>query len=348
MLINIIYFLLVFTVVALAHEAGHFFAAKKAGIRVFEFGLGFGPKLLSLKHGDTVYALNLIPILAYVKIAGTEDDLNEEPCPESQKYYTKPVLSKFAVSFFGPAMNIVLAFLILFSIFSVFGVPKDISNIVDRVSPGSPADISGLKSGDSILSIDNIVFPKIDKAIDYIHKNPGKVLLLKIDRQGKYISIRVAPLLDPKLKIGLIGFSPRPVYEKVSLFSALYYGLQQTLAMIALMFIIIGQLLTGAVSLRDLAGPVGIAQITGKYAQAGWLSLFHFVAFLNVNIGVLNLLPIPALDGGRLVFVGIEAVRKKPIDIETENKIHQWGFIFLLMLMAVVTLNDILRILRPR
>ena len=129
---------------------------------------------------------------------------------------------------------------------------------------------------------------------------------------------------------------------------ALYYGAQQTLSLIALMGIILWQLVTGAVSVRELAGPVGIAQITGKYAESGFLAFVHFFAFLNVNIGVLNLLPLPALDGGRIIFVLLEWIRGKRLDVKIENRINQWGLIALLALMALVTLNDVLRILQPK
>jgi len=348
MFLAIILFLLVFTLVALAHEFGHFIAAKKAGIKVYEFGLGFGPRLFSIEKGGTIYSLNLLPILAFVKIAGTEDDAGQSPCPDDQKYYHKPISSKFFVSFLGPAMNILLAFFILTLIFTFVGVPKDISNEIERINPGSPAESVGLKAGDKVLSIDGQPVVKMEESIKYIHKSSGKPLSLKIDRQGKVIMIKAAPKYDPKLKVGLIGFTPKPTYVKVNPLVALYYGIHQTLSMVALMFIIIWQLMTGTISVRELAGPVGIAQVTGRYAQSGTLVFLHFLAFLNINIGVINLLPIPAMDGGRLVFVLIEAIRRKPVDIELENKIHQWGLIVLLGLMLLVTYNDILRILRPK
>jgi len=348
MFIAIILFLLVFTLVALAHEFGHFIAAKKAGIRVYEFGLGFGPRLLSFERGGTIYSLSLLPILAFVKIAGTEDDAGQSPCPDDQKYHNKPIGSKFFVSFLGPAMNIFLAFIILTLIFTFIGVPKDISNEIERVNPGSPAESVGLRSGDKVLAIDNHPVIKMEESIKYIHQSSGKTLSLKIDRQGKAIMFKAAPKYDPKLKVGLLGFTPKPIYIKVNPLAALYYGVQQTLSMIALMFIIIWQLITGSISVRELAGPVGIAQVTGRYAQSGSLVFLHFLAFLNINIGVINLLPIPAMDGGRLVFVLIEAIRRKPVDPELENRIHQWGLIVLLGLMLLVTYNDILRILRPK
>ncbi|MFA4967883.1 MAG: RIP metalloprotease RseP [Candidatus Margulisiibacteriota bacterium] len=347
MLISILSFAVVFTVVALVHEFGHYLVAKKSGIRVPECGIGFGPRLFSFKKGETTYSLNLIPILAYVNVSG-ESEEDDPSCPEDQKFYSKPILNRFLLAFMGPFFNIVLAFLILVLVFTFAGVPKSVSSVIDKVSPNSPAEKIGLKSGDMIISIDNVPVVKMEASIDYIHKHPDKLLTIKAARNGKEMIFKVTPKLDPKLKVGLIGFSPKPVYLKVGFLSALYYACQQTLSMIALMFIILWKLFTGGISLGELAGPVGIAQITGVYAQSGLLSLLSFVAFLNVNVGIINLLPLPALDGGRITFMLIELIRRKPVDIKTENKIHQWGLMALLALMAIITVNDVFRLFRPR
>ena len=348
MLISVLAFFLVFTVVALAHEFGHFIAAKFAGIRVYEFALGFGPKLLSIKRGETVYALNLIPILGYVKLAGMEDEEEDPSCPEDRKYYNKPFKDKLLSVASGPLMNLVLAFLILTLIFALVGVPKEISNVIEKVKPGTVAEKVGLKPGDVLISLNGAKVSSMAAAIEQIHSSSGKPLTLEIGRAGKTLKLKATPQYDPKLKVGLLGFTPKPLYIRVTPLVALYYGAQQTLAMVVLMFIIIWQLIVGAVSVRDLAGPVGIAQVTGQYAQSGALTLFHFVAFLSVNIGVINLLPLPALDGGHLTFAFIEWVRRKPLDRKLESKIHQWGLVVFLALMALVTFNDLLRIFWPK
>jgi len=347
MLIAILSFAVVFTIVALVHEFGHYLVAKRSGIRVPECGIGFGPRLFSFKKGETTYAVNLIPILAYVNVSG-ESEEDDPSCPEDQKFYNKPLFVRFLLAFLGPFFNIVLAFLILALVFTFAGVPKSVSNEIDKISPNSPAEKVGLMAGDKLLSIDNAPVVKMESSIDYIHKHPDKQLLLKVSRNGKELIFKVTPKLDPKLNVGLIGFSPKPLYLQVSPLQALYFACQQTLSMIALMFVILWKLFTGGISLGELAGPVGIAQITGTYAQSGLLSLLSFVAFLNVNVGIINLLPLPALDGGRITFMLIELIRRKPIDIKTENKIHQWGLIVLLGLMAAITVNDVFRIFRPR
>lgn len=187
----------------------------------------------------------------------------------------------------------------------------------------------------------------MEKAIDFIHKSADRPLRLTIDRQGEKLQFQAVPKYNKRLKVGLLGFAPKPIYKRVNPFVAVYHGFIQTFSMIVLTLMIIGQLIAGRLALGDLAGPIGIAQITGRYAQTGFISLVWFTAFISVNIGVINLLPLPALDGGRLVFVVIEWIRKKPIDPKLEIKINQWGLAALLGLMALVSINDILRIIRP-
>jgi regulator of sigma E protease len=346
MLISIISFVIIFTIIAVAHEGGHLIMAKRAGIRVFEFGVGFGPRLFSTTRGNTIYSINLIPILAFVRIAGegeTEEDLN---CPEAERYQAKTPWQKFLTLVAGPLMNLLVALLVLIILALFAGVPSGVSNEVGTVNKNQPAFNAGLRPGDKLLAIDNHAYPKMTAAIEYIHSHPNKALLLTLERQGKALKVTATPKLDERLKIGLLGFSPKPVYSRVNPFQAIYYGFGQTISMTLLTLIIVGKLVTGGVSLTDLAGPVGIAQITGKYAQSGLVSLIYFTAFINVNIGILNLLPLPALDGGRVVFVIIEWVRKKAVDSKLENLINYWGFVALLSLMALVSVHDVLRILR--
>jgi len=348
MLITIFSFVVVFTLIALTHEFGHLIWAKRAGIRVYELALGFGPRLYSFKKNNTVYAINLFPILGYVKIAGEGESEEDLSCPEEEKFYSKKPVQKFKALVAGPLMNVLSAFFLLSLLFILVGVPAGVSNEIGSITKSSPAEIAGLKAGDRLLSIDGRVFKKTEEAIELIHQSAGKTLLLTVQRSQKKIQIKAIPKYNPKLKMALLGFSPKPIYKKVNPFLSLYYGLIQTASMVLVVLYIFWQLIIGAVSVRDLAGPVGIAEITGKYAQSGIVALINFTAFLSVNIGVLNLLPIPALDGGRLVFVIIEFIRKKAVDPGFENKINYWGFLVLLAIMALITINDVLRMLSGR
>jgi len=347
MLLTIVSFIFVFTVIAVAHEWGHMFFAKKAGIRVPEFGIGFGPTLFSWNKNNTLYKINLLPILGYVKIAGLDaDDEQEKQIPENEKYYNKPVSKRFLPIAAGALTNLFLGFVVFSLIFMISGIPAGISNEISAISPGSEAAKIGLKPGDQLLSINGKSYKKPEDAIKLIHKSADKELTLGIQRKGSQLSIKATPKLHKRMKVGLIGFSLKAIKQRVNPFKAVYYGFKETFGLAMMILVIVGRLLVGKISVGDLAGPVGIAQITGQYASHGFLSLMSFLGFFSVNVAILNLLPLPALDGGRLFFVILEAIRRKPISIEKENKIHSVGLFLLLGLLAVLTVNDILRIFR--
>ena len=312
-----------------------------------EFGLGFGPTLNSVKRNHTTYKINLLPILGYVRIAGLEDESEEEKTtPENERYTSKSPWAKFLSISAGAIMNLILGFLFFSLVFMLIGIPTGVSNTINAVSPGSEAAKIGLLPGDKIVAVNNQTFENPEEAVSIIHKSADKETLLTIKRNDKTLKIKAIPQYHERLKMALIGFSLKPVYEKVNPLKALYYGFKETVALILMILVLVGKLFSGRIALGDLAGPVGIAQITGQQAQQGFVSLLSFIAFFSINIGILNLLPIPALDGGRLVFVLIEAVRRKPIKIEVENKIHQVGLIVLLTFLAVLTVNDVLRFFR--
>jgi len=345
MLLTIVSFIFVFTIITIVHEGGHLFFAKRAGIRVHEFGIGFGPTLFSIKKNHTTYKINLLPILGYVNIAGIETESQEEKdTPEEEKYYNKSVSAKFKAIFAGPFMNLVLGFLVFSLVFSITGAPIGISNEIATISPGSQAAKIGLLPGDKLEAINGKVFEEPEEAVKLIHKNAGKELVLSIKRGKNKLRLAAIPEYHKRMKVGLIGFSLKAVYEKVNPFKAILMGAQQTVGLALMILILLGRLLTGQLAVGDLAGPVGIAQITGQYAQQGFISLLSFLAFFSVNVAVVNLLPIPALDGGRLFFVLLEFIRRKPISIEKENKVHHIGLIMLLGLIALLTVNDVLRI----
>ncbi|MBU0501791.1 MAG: RIP metalloprotease RseP [bacterium] len=345
MLLTIVSFLFVFTIIAVVHEFGHLYFSKRAGIRVHEFGLGFGPTLWQTTKNGTLYKINLLPILGYVKIAGIDtEDPAEKDTPEDEKYQNKPVLQKFLSIVAGAAMNIVLGFIIFSLVFMINGIPSGISNELATIAPGSEAENIGLQVGDKLLAIDGVKYKSSEDAVKKIHESAETKLTLTIERDKKEIKIKATPKLHKRMKVGLIGFSLKALYEKVNPFKAIYYGAKETLGLMLTILALLGRLLVGKIAMGDLAGPVGIAQITGQYAQGGALSLLSFIGFFSVNVAVINLLPIPALDGGRLVFVIIEAIRRKPVPIETENKIHGIAMYALLALLAVLTVNDLLRI----
>lgn len=345
MLLTIISFLFVFTAITVVHEFGHLFFSKRAGIRVHEFGIGFGPTIFSIKKNHTTYKINALPILGYVKIAGIDtEDPEEKNTPESEKYYNKPLAQRFLSIFSGPLMNILLGFSVFSLIFMIAGIPVGISNEISAVSLGSEAANIGLRAGDKIIAIDGVVYENPEDAVQLIHKSAGKELNLTIERGRERLNTAATPELNERLKIGLIGFTLKAKYKRVDPFTAIYHGLMQTVNLTLLILSLFGRLLIGRLSFGDIAGPVGIAHITGQYAQRGFLSLLSFLAFFSVNVAVLNLLPLPALDGGRLFFVLLEAIRRKPISIEKENKVHYAGLFIFLGLLAILTIKDVIRI----
>jgi regulator of sigma E protease len=344
MFISILSFLFVFTIIALTHELGHLIWAKRAGIRVFEFGMGFGPRLFSINRNNTLYSLNLIPILAYVRIAGEGESEEDAACPDNEKYQAKTPWQKFKALSAGPFMNILTALLILIALFAIVGIPAGPSNEIGAINQNSPAEKAGLKVGDRVVAINGTSYAKMEGIIKVIHKSRDKRLALTVERKNKTLSIKATPKYNQKLKVALLGFTPKPIYKGGNLITAVYQGFVQTGSMIVVTLYVLWQLITGGVSLADVAGPIGIAQITGKYAQTGFVSLMSLTAFISVNIGILNLLPIPALDGGRIVFVIIEWIRGKALDSKLENKIHYWGMVALLILMGLISIGDLWRI----
>ncbi|MFH1709637.1 MAG: RIP metalloprotease RseP [bacterium] len=348
MLISIISFIVVFSAVTLAHEFGHYYFSRRAGIKILELGLGFGPRIYGFVVNRTLYSLNLIPFLGFIRIAGIDaaEEGKDDKYPEEESYVSKTPVQKFLSVFGGPLFNIILAFIIFYVMFVFTGVPSGISSEIATIAPGSVAEAVGIKSGDRIIAISGNKVVKITDAVDQIHKSAGKTLVLTIDRKGKILQVKAAPRLNKKLKIGLIGFSLKPLYTKTNPVGALYESLKQVAVTSSVILYTLGLLIIGKLSLFDLAGPVGIAQFTGQVAGDGIIPLLSFTAFLSINLGLLNLLPIPALDGGRLVFIVIGGIRRKAIDIKLENKIHQIGLTLLLALMAIVTVNDIFRIFR--
>lgn len=346
MLTSILSFLVVFSFIALSHELGHFIWARRAGIRVFEFGVGFGPRLFAVEKNGTTFSLCLIPVLAFVRIAGEGDSDEDRACPEGERFQAKTTWQKAQTLAAGPLINIAAAFVLLSLLFTFAGVPAYPSNEIGAVNKNSVAEKAGLKHGDRLISINGKKVTDMTVAIEFIHQSGGKYLTLVVSRSGQQFILHATPKYNPKMKIALLGFTPKPSYRSVNLLQAAYHGATQTYSMVAQTLNVVWLLVRGGVSISDLAGPIGIAQITGQYAQTGLISLVYFSAFISVNIGVLNLLPLPALDGGRLVFVLLEWLRRKPVNPELENKIHQWGLVALLSLMAVVSVGDIFRLFR--
>ncbi len=322
----------VFLMVILVHEFGHFAVAKMVGIKVNEFSIGMGPKLIQKKKGETEYTLRALPIGGYVKMEG-EDEASEDP----RGFNKVSPLSRIAVVAAGAIMNFISA-IIVFTIVS-YGLGMPI-NIIENTIPSSPAEKSGLLSNDTIISINGIKSDTWESISKIISKSdPNQEMELKVKRDGQDKKIVLKPTVDEEGKT-IIGIVPK--YKK-SITLAIKGGFQKTLMFLGLMFEFLGMIFKGKVGIKHLSGPIGVIHEVGVAAKLGIYNLLLILGFISVNLGFFNLLPIPALDGSRIVFLIIELIRGKPIDPEKEGFIHFVGFVLLISLMLLVTYKDIVQ-----
>lgn len=322
----------VFLLVILLHELGHFTVAKLVGIKVNEFSIGMGPKLLQKQKEETKYTLRLLPIGGYVSMEG-EDEASDDP----RSFGKVSPLKRIAVVAAGALMNFVLAIIVLTIVAFNVGTPTE---VIDEVIDNSPAQIAGLQAGDRIIAIEGLEVRKWEDISTNLNKfETEDEIDISLVRNGENLTIPIAPELeDGVLKIGIY-----PRYAS-SLGGAITGGLNYTRTFLGLMFEFFASLFRGEVTTNDFAGPVGVVVEIGNAAKMGINSLLLILGFISINLGFFNLLPIPALDGSRIVFLLIELIRGKPIDPDKEGMIHFIGIILLLTLMVAVTYKDIMRI----
>lgn len=343
-----IFALIVFGLLIFVHEFGHFIVAKLVGIRVEEFSIGMGPKAFSTQKGETLYSIRLLPIGGYVKMTG-ETGIEEEDVlikNDPKRFNNKTVAERAAVVVAGPLMNFFLAIVLFALVFAFFGIPTaDNSTIIGEIIPNSPAEKAGLESGDKIVAIDGQNVNEWSQMVKLIHSQPDKELNFTIERRGQTLKYQITPQLDPDNNIGLIGVTPSTYWDKANPLKAIGLACQRTWDIIKLTFLGIIQMVSGQMGAGDVAGPVGIIQMIGESARFGLIYLINLTALISINLGLLNLLPIPALDGSKLIFLGIEGIRGKPIDVQKENMVTIIGFALLMTLMLFVTYQDIVRLL---
>ncbi len=328
-----------FGLMILAHELGHFLVAKASGVGVRAFAVGFGPPLWRSRRGGTEYRLNALPLGGYVRLAG--EDFEEEPGPDA--FRSKGVWTRIAVVAAGPVMNVLLSVLLVATAAWAYGLPRRVTTVVATVRPGWPAAEAGLRPGDRIVAIDGVPLPDGQTMVRTIHRSAGRALRLSVDRSGRRFEVTVTPRLDPRLGVGITGITPAVERERLAPHRALLWGVQQTVRSMREMVIGLVRLVGSGDVLQELAGPVGAVRLLGDAAQVGFDSYLFMTAFLSVMIGLFNLLPLPALDGGRLAFLLVEAVRRRAVDPRREGYVHLVGFALLLLLVLALTYRDILR-----
>lgn len=334
------------------HELGHYMVAKWIGVKVIEYSFGFGPKLLGYQGKETLYALRIIPLGGFVKLHGMDAEVDENgneviaPIHDERSFMNKPVWQRMAVIVAGPIMNFVLAIILFVGVFAYIGIPTPAStNIVGSLAPGKPAVTAGLQPGDTILAVNNESTLDWTGLTQVIWAKPDQVLSLTVergkDKQRQTVSVKAEK--DAPTGHGMIGIAPEIIYTHASILQSTRYGLERTFDFTKTIMVLLTQMITGKIP-ADVGGPVMIAQVIGEGAHQGLANLLSLTGVLSIQLGLINLFPIPALDGSRLIFLLIEGVRGKPLQAEKENMIHLVGFVLLMALMIAVTYKDILRI----
>lgn len=338
--------IIAFGVMIFVHELGHFLLAKRVGVTVHAFALGFGPMLIGTRRGETLYAVNLIPFGGYVRLAG--EDLEDGGGPNS--FRAKTVWQRMAVLVAGPLMNLLLALVLLAGLALALGVPVGVTNRIgqllgtcsdDGKEVACPAAKAGLRAGDAIVAINGVPMTSGDEVIDTIHRHPHTSLRLTVERDGRRFDVEVTSVLDARQGIGLIGYRPEAVREHMGPGRALWWALSTSGQTAGALLKALGTLLVRPLEVvRSFMGPVGAVRFLGEAARGGGELFLYTAAVMSIIIGVFNLLPVPALDGGRLLFLVVEAVRRRPVDPRREGYIHMVGFALLLLLLVTLTLRD--------
>jgi len=339
MIITLIFVIFLFILLIIPHELGHFLLAKKFGMRVDRFSFGLGPRLWGFKKGETDYSISLLPFGGYVKIAGMEPQ-DRGRGNDFQRY---PLWKRIFVISAGSIMNYLVS-IILFSLIFIIGFYTfDLNRtVIGEVSEGSPAERANLLPGDEILKINGHKVKRWEDIAFYIKNTPGESLELEVQRRRKIFSVQVKPEFDSQLNKKIIGITPGKFFIQYNPIVAISKGAQRAFFLTKFILLSIGGMIIGKVR-PEIAGPVGIVHFVGENVKMGVVPFLSLAALLSVNLGLFNLFPIPALDGGRLLFLLLEGIRGKAFNIEKEELVHYIGFIVLISLILLVTYQDVLR-----
>lgn len=365
--VSTVAFVVVLGVLIFFHELGHYLAARWLGVKVLKFSLGFGPKLFGRTVGDTEYVVSILPLGGYVKLAGEEppeDGSPETLTPEERResFSHQSVGRRSAIVAAGPIFNFILAYL-LFSGGLAVGMPMYVPNFasltatVDGLKADGPAAVAGLKVGDKILTIDEKRVTTWVEMTDIVRASAGKELSFEVERDEQRLVFLVTPAETiaqtedgEEVKVGQIGIEKKtsgtPI-EAINPIHAFYKGFEATWKWTELTVVGIGKLITRQISADNIGGPIMIFQMSGNVASEGVMSLAMFIAILSINLGIINFLPIPVLDGGHLFFFAIEAVLGRPLSIRKREIAQQVGLVLLIGLMLLAFYNDIARLFQP-
>ncbi|NDL66164.1 RIP metalloprotease RseP [Anaerotalea alkaliphila] len=336
---NIIVAILIFGFIVFFHELGHFLLARRNGILVEEFAVGMGPKLIGKKVGETLYSVRILPLGGFCKMLGEDESSDDQ-----RAFSSKSPWAKIQTVLAGPAFNFILAFLFGMIYMALVGSN---TNLVGEVLEGYPAESAGLQANDKILEVDGKGITSYREVSFYINQLGGAPVEMVVERAGEKLSLQMTPRFVEESGSYLVGLTYVPV--DMNLLQVVKYGFLEMVFWIKMVYYSLGMMIGGNVSADQIAGPIGIVSVISQgYEESVKLGLKQvvvtisfYMVLLSANLGVMNLLPIPALDGGRLVFLLVEAVRGKPLDQEKEGMIHFIGFVLLMGLMLLILFNDI-------
>ena len=331
----------VFGLLVFVHELGHFLTAKATGMRVDEFAIGFGPEIYQVREGETLYSLRLIPLGGYNKIAGMDPD---EPNLDSRAFIYQSVPARLLVIAAGSLMNFLLPILLFFIVIFSSGVDKPTNMpILGTVLPNRPAAVAGLAAGDKILSVGGVETTDWMSIVEALRHRADQPTNIVAERENAQFTVAVTPVFDPRGERGVIGIIPQFTKEHPGFVESASLSVKQVFYVTGAMVNQLSQMITGKVD-PEVSGPIGVAQMAGEVAKQGVIPLVQFAAFLSLNLGLINLLPIPALDGGHIITLLVEGVRGKPLNGKQLQWIQTIGIALLLMLLVFATASDLGRL----
>jgi regulator of sigma E protease len=374
--------IVVFGLVVLVHELGHFLAARFVGIYAPRFSIGFGPALWRRRFGETEYVIAALPLGGYVRMATRDDEtlaaiegggeegavdgsrpdydpnalkpFGPKPIPPDRWFDSKPLWAKLLTLGSGVVMNVLLAIVVMSGLYAGYGRPY-VPAVIDSIVPQRPAQRAGLQPGDSVIALDGRPVATWSDVIDRVTAAPGRAIDMVVVRRGSEVRLTITPELaddaDPitgePIQVGRVGAGPRPntARERLNIIEAVGAGWSDTWAMTGLVLKVVGGLVTGRVSVNQLGGPIAIASSSVQAARGGLETLFRLIAFISVNLAVLNLLPIPILDGGQMLIVIAESVKGRPFSARAREYIARAGVLAIGLLFVLVMFNDIKRLL---
>lgn len=341
MVLTIAAAIFVFGLLVLVHELGHFATAKFTGMRVDEFAIGFGPKLISFTYGETVYSLRAVPLGGFNDIAGMDPADNDAG---ERGYCSKPVGSRMIVILAGSVMNFILPIVLFFGIFFFAGVSTpNPEPVLGTILADKPAAEAGLREGDRVISLDGKAIGSWSAFVDGVKDNTGAPVTVVVERGNQTLTMVMTPAYDSSAKKAMVGVMSSVQTRYPGIVESAQLAVQKTVGIIVMMLSALYKILL-ELSGAELAGPLGVAQMAGEVAQMGFVPLLNFAAFLSLNLGIVNLFPIPALDGGHFAGLCVEAVRGKPMGPKAMEYMQKVGIALLLLLMVLATKNDIVRL----